>query len=617
MALDAQGSELTAAVALLGSAVVAVPIFKRLGLGSVIGYLAAGIAIGPFGLRLFQDPQAILSVAEFGVVLLLFVIGLELKPSRLWSLRRDIFGLGAAQVLVGLLALMAGAIVLGVSPAVAFVAAGGLTLSSTAIVMQIHDEQGDTTAPHGQKTFAILLLQDLAIVPLLTAVALLAPTPADGGSSRLASIAIAVVAIVGVVAVVRYLLNPMFRLLASSHAREIMTAAALLVVLGAALAMQAGGLSMAMGAFIAGVLLSESSFRHQLEAEVEPFRGLLLGLFFLAVGMSLDLGLIAQAWLEIAGIVVAFMAIKIATIYGVARLFRVGRPDSLRVALLLAQGGEFAFVLYTTATGVGLIGGDTAALLSAAVIVSMALTPLAPLILNRVLIPAAPSLDGIAIADGLTGSVLVIGFGRFGQVASQGLLTRGVDVSIIDFDVEMIQSAARFGFKIYYGDGTRLDVLRAAGAATAKVVAVCVDKRAAADRIVELVRDEFPLAKLLVRSFDRGHSLSLARAGVDFEIRETFESAVTFGEAALLALDVPQEETAEIIANVRRRDAERMNVQRVEGIAGGAHLLTRNTPQPTPLAPVRREAQPLTPETAAIAKGAEGQPAPPDEEEPG
>jgi glutathione-regulated potassium-efflux system protein KefB len=306
--------------------------------------------------------------------------------------------------------------------------------------------------------------------------------------------------------------------------------------------------------------------------------------------------------------VVVFMGLKIATIYAVARLFGVVRPDATRIALLLAQGGEFAFVLYTTALGVGLIDGETAGVLSAAVIVSMALTPLAPIILKRLLLPEGPSLDGIEVADGLTGSVLVIGFGRFGQVASQGLLTRGVDVSIIDADVEMIQAAARFGFKIYYGDGTRLDVLRAAGAASAKVIAVCIDKRDAADKIVEVAKEQFPLAKLLVRSFDRGHSLALAKAGVDYEIRETFESAVSFGEAALLALDVPPEEVSEIITSVRRRDQERLRIQRVEGLMGGRHLMTRNTPQPTPLAPVRREAKPLTEETAVVAQGADTPP---------
>jgi glutathione-regulated potassium-efflux system protein KefB len=605
MAVNSQSSELVAAVALLGAAVVSVPIFKRIGLGPVVGYLAAGIAIGPFGLALFREPDQILGVAEFGVVLLLFVIGLELKPSRLWALRADIFGLGAAQVIVCSALLTGAGWLAGLSPAVAFVAASGLGLSSTAIVMQILDERGELTETHGQKTFAILLLQDLAIVPLLAALAVIAPHQAESGASRLTQIAIAVGAIAGLVAVGRYLLNPLFQVLAGSQAREIMAAAALLVVLGAALAMQAGGLSMAMGAFIAGVLLSESSFRHQLEADIEPFRGLLLGLFFLAVGMSIDLGLIARDWPLVLAAVVMFMAVKIAGIYGVARLFRNGHADSLRLALLLAEGGEFAFVLFTTAQGLGLLEPGTAALLTAAVIVSMALTPLAPMVL-KALLPAPPdSLDGIDVPDGLTGSALVIGFGRFGQVACQALLARGIDVSIIDSDTEMIRVAGNFGFKIYYGDGTRLDVLRAAGAGSAKIVAVCVDKRADADRIVELLRTACPIAKVLVRSFDRGHTLDLIAAGVDYQIRETFESAMAFGEAALLALGVPEDEAAEVVEGVRKRDAARLELQMVDGITAGRDLMKHNVPTPTPLTPPRHKGRPLSEETAVVAAGAE------------
>ncbi len=300
MAAEGGGADLVHAVALLGAGVIAVPIFKRLGLGSVIGYLAAGIAIGPFGLKLFRDPESILNVAEFGVVMLLFVIGLELKPSRLWALRRDIFGLGLAQVIACGALLTGLGVLVGLNSRVAFVAAMGLALSSTAIVMQILEERGETTEQHGQKVFAILLLQDLAIVPLLAIVAFMAPFNTGGEGSRWVQVGTAVAAIVGVIAVGRFLLNPMFRIFAEARAREVMTAAALLVVLGAALAMRAGGLSMAMGAFLAGVLLSESSFRHELEADIEPFRGLLLGLFFLSVGMSLDLALIGRSWALVA-----------------------------------------------------------------------------------------------------------------------------------------------------------------------------------------------------------------------------------------------------------------------------------------------------------------------------
>ena len=605
MAVDSQSSELVAAVALLGAAVVSVPIFKRIGLGSVVGYLVAGIAIGPFGLKLFREPDQILGVAEFGVVLLLFVIGLELKPSRLWALRADIFGLGAAQVIVCGALLTGAGWLAGLSPAVAFVAAAGMALSSTAIVMQILEERGELTETHGQKTFAVLLLQDLAIVPLLAALAVIAPHHVDGGGSRLSQIAIAVGAIAGLVAVGRYLLNPLFQVLAAAKAREIMASAALLVVLGAALAMQAGGLSMAMGAFMAGVLLSESSFRHQLEADIEPFRGLLLGLFFIAVGMSIDLKLIARQWPLVLAAVAIFMALKIGGIYGVARIFRNGHADSLRLAFLLAEGGEFAFVLFTTAQGLGLLDPGTSALLTAAVIVSMALTPLAPIVLKALLPPPADTLDGIEMPDGLTGSALVIGFGRFGQVACQALLARGIDVSIIDSDTAMIRVAGNFGFKIYYGDGTRLDVLRAAGAASAKIVAICVDKRADADRIVELLKTACPVAKVLVRSYDRGHTLDLIAAGVDYQIRETFESAMAFGEAALLALGVPEGEAAEVVEGVRKRDAARLELQMVDGITADRDLMRHNVPTPVPLTPPRHKGRPLSEETAVVAAGAE------------
>jgi glutathione-regulated potassium-efflux system protein KefB len=604
MATEIHGFDLVPAVALLGAAVVAVPIFKRIGLGSVIGYLAAGIAIGPFGLSLFTDPGSILGVAELGVVMLLFIIGLELKPSRLWALKRDIFGLGVVQVAVCGALLFAGGRLAGLSFEAAVIAGMGLSLSSTAIVMQILEERGETTEVHGQKTFSILLLQDLAIVPFLAVVAILAPMQDEAvGLSRWAQIAIAAGSVLGVVIAGRWLLNPVFRIFAETKAREIMTAAALLVVLGAALAMQLSGLSMAMGAFLAGVLLSESSFRHELEADIEPFRGLLLGLFFLGVGMSLDLSLMARDWALIIAAVLGLMALKAAGIYGVARLFQNTHADALRLALLLAQGGEFGFVLFATAASDGILAPETASLLNAAVIISMALTPLCPLLLRRLLPPEGQSFEGIEKADGLTGTALVIGFGRFGQVASQALLARDIDVSIIDSDTEMIRSAARFGFKIYYGDGTRLDVLRAAGAPSAKIIAVCIDDREAANKIVAIVKAEFPLSTVMVRSYDRPHSLHLISAGVDYEIRELLESSLAFGEAALIALGVPEEDAAETIATVRKRDRARLELQMAEGIYAGGNLLRKTSePIPAPLTPPKRAAMALSEETAVVAE---------------
>ncbi|WP_420009763.1 monovalent cation:proton antiporter-2 (CPA2) family protein [Xanthomonas sacchari] len=611
MTSPADSSELIKVVALLGAAVVAVPVFRRLGLGSVLGYLAAGLAIGPFGLGWFSDPQAILHVAELGVVMFLFVIGLEMRPSHLWSLRKQIFGLGTAQIIVCASVLTGAGLAFGFPLSVAFIAASGFVLTSTAVVMQLLGERGDIALPAGQKIVAILLFEDLLIVPLLAVVAWMAPVPADASApSRWVGIGVGAAAIVGLLAAGRWLLNPLFRLLAAAKAREVMTAAALLVVLGAALLMQLGGLSMAMGAFLAGVLLSESTFRHQIEADIEPFRGILLGLFFLGVGMALNLAVVAANWTLILSGVLAFMAAKAACIYLVARLTGSGHAQALDRGVLMAQGGEFAFVLFAAASGAGVIDAQINANLTAIVVLSMALTPLFVLLYRRWAPVEAPSMEGVDAADGLTGSVLIIGFGRFGQVASQSLLARDVDVTIIDNDIEMIQSAAKFGFKIYYGDGTRLDVLHASGAHSARAIAVCVDNREAANRIVELARHEFPQAKLLVRSYDREHALELIAAGVDYHIRETFESAVEFGQAALIELGMDESEARSIAREIRRRDAERLELEIAAGdVRAGRGLMYGNitpvVPTPTPFTPPRRESRTLNPEGVPVAEPAQ------------
>jgi glutathione-regulated potassium-efflux system protein KefB len=345
---------------------------------------------------------------------------------------------------------------------------------------------------------------------------------------------------------------------------------------------------MAMGAFLAGVLLSESTFRHQLEADIEPFRGILLGLFFLGVGMSLDLAVIARHWPLILAGVPAYMLVKSIGIYIVARLFKASHREGVYRATLLAQGGEFAFVLYAAAANVGLFDATTNAVLTATVIISMALTPLGVFALRWLLPDDEQSMDGVDAAEDLHGSALIIGFGRFGQVASQSLLARGLDISIIDIDTEMIRGAEPFGFKVYYGDGCRLDVLHAAGAGEARAILVCVDKRDAANRIVELVKAEFPLAKLLVRSFDREHSLKLVELGVDVQIRETFESALKFGELALRELGVPEDEAAETAADIRRRDAERFALETAGGLLAGRDVLYGNAPKPVPFTTPRR-----------------------------
>ncbi|MBX9450461.1 MAG: monovalent cation:proton antiporter-2 (CPA2) family protein [Mesorhizobium sp.] len=583
------GVDLVPVVALLAAGVVAVPLFKRFGLDSVLGYLAAGLVIGPFGIGLFSDPETIISVAELGVVMFLFVIGLEMQPSRLWSLRGEILGLGVLQVATCGLLLTGVGILLGYDPAVAFVFGVGFVLTSTAIVFQVLNERGEMSTPKGQRIVSVLLLEDLAIVPLLAFVAFIAPGSGEAeAGSRWISIAIALGSIAGLVLVGRFLLNPLFRVLAQAGAREVMTAAALLVVLGSALAMQLGGLSMAMGAFLAGVLLSESTFRHQLEADIEPFRGILLGLFFLGVGMALDLGIIAQNWGLIATAVLAFMIVKAIGIYVVARLLKTSHAEALERAVIMAQGGEFAFVLYATAANVGLIDASVNAVFTSTVIVSMVLTPFAMIALKRLTPEPEQSMDGIEVAHDMRGSVLVIGFGRFGQIVSQPLLLRGEEVSIIDDDVEMIQAAAEFGFKVYYGDGTRLDILHAAGADHAKAILVCVEKPEAALRIVEHIKAEFPLATVMARAFDRGAAIELIKAGVDYQIRETLHSAFAFGRATLETLGVPDEEADELMDEVRRRDAERLEIQVVGGIYAGNQLLKGNQPTPTPLATPKR-----------------------------
>lgn len=610
MAAEVVGAnELLKVVGLLGAAVVMVPLFRRLGLGSVLGYLTAGLLVGPFGLRWFNDPQAVLHLAELGVVLFLFVIGLEMRPSHLWSLRRQIFGLGALQIAAcaGVLSLVG--LALGLAPMAAFIGAMGFVLTSTAIVMQLLAERGDVALPHGQKMVSILLFEDLLIVPLLALVAFLAPDMGDGaGTVRWTGIAVGIASLAGLVVAGLWLLNPLFRILARSRAREVMTAAALLVVLGAALLMQLGGLSMAMGAFLAGVLLSESAFRHQIEADIEPFRGLLLGLFFLAVGMALDLSVVARDWPLVVSGVLALMTAKGGCIYLVARLLRSPHPEALDRAVLMAQGGEFAFVLYAAAAGAGLIAAEANAAFTAMIVLSMVLTPIVVLLLRRCPPSIRPSMEGVELAGGQSGSVLIVGFGRFGQVASQALLARGVDVTIIDTDVDMIRSAGEFGFKVYYGDGTRLDVLQACGAGQARVIAMCVDDRAATDRMVELVRHAFPQARMLARAYDREHALTLVGAGVHAQVRETFDGALRLGELALRALGVDEDEAAGVAAEIRRRDAERFALELTGGFGAGRDLLLGNAPRPAPLTPPARPGRLLNPGDAVGA--APGSPSP-------
>ena len=583
-------SMMTEVLILLGAAVIAAPLFKRIGLGTVLGYLAAGIIIGPI-LQIITNAEEILHFAELGVVLLLFVIGLELKPSRLWALRRDIFGLGAAQVILtgGVLTVLIGAILGGWNTA--FIIGFGLALSSTAFALQILEDNHDTNTAYGQKSFAILLLQDLAIVPLLALISVLAPISANAeeATSPWIAAAIAFSAVTALIIAGRYLLNPLFRIIANTGAREAMIAAVLLVVLGSAWLLQVAGLSMAMGAFIAGVLLAESSYRHELEADIEPFRGLLLGLFFIAIGLMLDLDVLAENWLLILCGAPLLMLIKSAVIYGLTRIFGSNHDDAVRIALVLPQGGEFGFVLFSAAATVGLMPLKTASLLIAIITITMALTPFSMALAKRLITSDDEEESMEEDFDGAGADVLMIGFSRFGQIASQVLLASGNNVTIIDKSPNRIDVAGKFGFRIYYGDGQRLDVLEAAGIRRAKLIAVCTHDPKITDKIVELVRSEFPTAKLYVRSYDRSHAIALRQIGVDYELRETFESGLVFGRETLRGLGIDDIQAQAIMDDIRKRDTERLEMQMLDGIEAGREKLHITPMTPEPLQAPKRE----------------------------
>ena len=585
---------------LLAAAVVSVPIARLLRLSPIVAYLTAGVAIGPFGIALFREPQTILTVAELGVVLLLFLIGLELEFARLVALRRAIFGLGAAQLVLTTAILGGIAIAAGLASwRGAIVAALALAMSATAIALKILEERGDLQQDYGQRAFAVLLFQDMSVVPLLALLPLLAPGGDSHGSFSDAAWSVAKItaAIAAVVVAGRYLLNPFFRLLAGTGAREVMTAAALLVVLGAAALMQAVGMSMALGAFLAGLLLAESTYRHELEADIEPFRGLLLALFFMGVGMSIDVSVLyANLWLIIAAALV-ITALKIVVVWVLFLPICASHRDALRAGSVLTSAGEFAFVLIPLGVSIGALTATQGNLFAGIAAVTMLLGPptasLTDALINRFARKGEPEAANFA---GVRGAILLIGFGRFGQIVAQCLLAQGVDVTAIDNDPEMIQAATRFGFKVYYGDGARLDVLRAAGAANVRMVAICVNDPESALRIVDLVRAEFPGVALFVRSYDRRHSLRLIAKGVDLELRETFESALAFGRRALEGLGLNPERAQEVEDFVRARDLDRLAVQQAEGVSAGLELWQARLVQPEPLSAPRREAKSLNPQ---------------------
>lgn len=580
---------------LLGGAVVAAPIFKKLGLSTILGYLAAGMVIGPV-LHGITDGEEVLGVAELGVVFLLFIIGLELKPTRLWQMRRDIFGLGTAQVVITGLALSAIAYLSDVVGWRGAIVAGfGLALSSTAFAMQILDDEGDVNTRYGQRAFSMLLFQDLAIVPLLALVTIL-----DGGaedSSPLLGFTIAVAAVAAMILAGRYLLTPLFQIIARTGAREAMIAAALFVVLGSATLMQMAGLSMAMGAFLSGIMLAESSYRHELEADIEPFRGVLLAIFFMAVGLSLELQVLLDNVLFIVLAVPVVMLVKAFIIYCLCRVSGSTHNESIRIAFLLPQGGEFGFVLFTTAGATGLMSGSTASLLVAIVTLSMALTPIGAALSKRFLDSEQhEELD--EDFEGAGADVLMVGFSRFGQIAAQILLAGGRDVTVIEFSADRIRQASAFGFRIYFGDGTRKDVLRSAGIDRAKIVVVCTQKRETTDKVIDLVQAEYPHARIFARSYDRIHSIALRNRGVDYELRETLESGLLFGRRTLEALGVSEPDAFAIGEDIRKRDEQRLVLQAAEGLQAGRDMLYSRPVKPEPLIKPKRVAESFDDELA-------------------
>ena len=564
--MAAEGAnQLVSVVTLLGAAIIAVPIFKRLGLGSVLGYLAAGIAIGPFGLKLFSDSQSIIHIAELGVVMFLFIIGLEMKPSHLWGLRRQIFGLGSAQVVTSAILLTFVGMAFGFSWQVAFVGGAGFVLTSTAIVMQVLSERGDMASYRGQKMVSILLFEDLIIVPLLAVVTFLSPLEANEVANAqpvwqkigIAGLSVTALVIAGI-----WLLNPLFRILAKTKIRELMTAAALFVVLGSALLMEEGGLSTAMGAFVAGVLLSESSFRHQLEADIEPFRGLLLGLFFLGVGMALDLNIVFNNWIMILSVVFAMMFVKSLAIFIIAKLAKSTNSTAMDRAVVMAQGGEFAFVLYAAAATQGVITSEIQANFTAIVVLSMIFAPLTIILHNKFVAPRLIEQGEQQAEDHIDEQhpIILVGIGRYGQIVNHILTMSGYHPTVIDLNAKQVEAARQFGIKSYYGNATRPELLHNAGIETAELLIVAVDDKQQALHIVELARSMNPNIKILARAYDRRHVFELYKSGADIQVRETFDSAVRSGRKALEILGIEHEVADEICKYYFDRDRHRVKL---------------------------------------------------------
>ncbi len=563
-----------------GFALVFVLIFRRFGLGATLGYLVAGAVVGPQVLHLVGDAESKMGIAELGITLLLFIVGLELNPTRLWALKKEIFGLGLMQV--GLCGIAVTGVVWLASHAgspqhfswaAALVLGLPLALSSTAQVLPMLQSAGRLRTPFGERAFSILLFQDLSIVPLITLVTILSRNPADaGGPPGWLLFLYTVGAVAGLVAAGRFLLRPLFRIIGNLGEREMFVFAALFTVIGAAAIMESLGLSTALGAFVAGVMLADSPYRHELEADVEPFRSILLGLFFLAVGMMLDLHAIAERPFFVIGMALALIATKALIIFGIGILFKMKWRAALALGLLLSQGGEFGFVLFAQAQHAFLIAPEAASLFGAIVTLSMATTPFLMMITQR--IREEPIIAGERDGPKADGAnALIVGYGRFGQTVAQMLIAQGVPVTLIDTDIEMIDVASEFGAKVYYGDGTRMDLLRQAGAGEAELIMFCMDGDQISADLVTGVKEAFPHASIYVRAYDRRAVIKLKGAPLDGVVREVLESAVKMGRMALKSIGVDEAEIDRTEDTYRRKDKERLRAQ----VAAGDIRAARDT----------------------------------------
>ncbi|OAT29578.1 KefC family glutathione-regulated potassium-efflux system protein [Buttiauxella brennerae ATCC 51605] len=555
----------------LGAAAIIVPIAVRLGLGSVLGYLIAGCIIGPWGLRLVTDAETILHFAEIGVVLMLFVIGLELDPRRLWTLRASVFGGGALQMVACGLLLGLFCMFLGLRWQVAVLIGLTLALSSTAIAMQAMNERNLTVSQMGRSAFAVLLFQDIAAIPLVAMIPLLA---SSGATTTFAAFSISALKVVGALAIVvllgRYVTRPVLRFVARSGLREVFSAMALFMVFGFGLLLEEAGLSMAMGAFLAGVLLASSEYRHALESDIEPFKGLLLGLFFIGVGMSIDFGTLQENPLRIIALLFGFLAIKIITLWIVAKPLNVPRKQRRWFAVLLGQGSEFAFVIFGTAKMAQVLDDSWAKSLTLAVALSMAATPLLLVLLNHLEKSGKEQAREADEIDEEQPRVIIAGFGRFGQIAGRLLLTSGVKMVVLDHDPDHIETLRKFGTKVFYGDATRVDLLESAGAAKAEVLINAIDDPDASMQLAELVQEHFPHLKVIARARDLDHFIRLRQLGVDQPERETFEGALKVGRRALEGLGVGSYEARERADHFRR-----FNMQMVEEMVPAADWSAR------------------------------------------